>query len=93
MNYTNNINTTEISCQHQWKKQTKLLWTITSKQLKQSRKKKVMYKKLDSYQTFICIKYTYATHKVATVTDPLHISNIFSNYCSLTVEIKPISNF
>ena len=52
-----------------------------------------MYKKLDSYQTFICIKYTYATHKVATVTDPLHISNIFSNYCSLTVEIKPISNF
>ena len=45
------------------------------------------HKELGSYHTFICIKYIYMlAHKGATVTDALHIANIFNDYFSSIAE-------
>ena len=50
------------------------------------------YHELDSYQTFICIKYTYTNTQFATVTDQLHIANIFKHFCFSSIAEKTKAN-
>ena len=86
MKYTNNTDTTEISFQLYWKKAKK---TIMNNSLKWIYGEKYIWKDIRS---LIAIKHLSAsnihmlTHKGATVTDPLHIANIFNHYFGSIIE-------